>query len=248
MSIILKGECMEKIKEILSDINVDKILDVATGRGEFVELLKNNIGSFNEIIGIDNHKASLKIAQEKNKKIKNIKFIDEDIFNSNLKKESFQMVTVSNSLHHFKTPQNLLKTAFSFLKKDGYFIISEMHRDGRQTKSQKTHIMIHHWGAKIDMINNYYHEETFTHDQLVKLADTLTLKEKKVLKFSYPFDENSKEEYKEYFKKGLKKKLSSVDKKNQDYQNLKKEMNEILKHVDEYGFATSEMTFIIGRK
>src|SRR6056297_3372228 len=228
MSIILKGECMDKIKEILSDINVDKILDVATGRGEFVELLKNNIGSFNEIIGIDNHKSSLKIAQEKNKKIKNIKFIDEDIFDSSLKKESFQMVTVSNSLHHFKATQNLLKTAFSFLKKDGYFIISEMHRNGRQTKSQEAHVMIHHWGAKIDMINNHYHEKTFKHENLVKLSDVLNFKERKIFKFSYPFDENSQTEYKEYFKKGLKKKLSTVDKKNADYQELKKEMNEIL--------------------
>src|SRR6056297_528962 len=147
MSIILKGDCMDKIKEILSNINVDKVLDVATGRGEFVELLKENLGSFNKIVGIDNHQKSLNIAKENNKNTKNVKFFSEDIFNSSLKKESFQMVTVSNSLHHFKTPKKLLKTAFSFLKKDGYFIISEMHSDCKQLNNQKSHIMIHHWGA-----------------------------------------------------------------------------------------------------
>lgn len=239
---------MDKIKEILSNICVDNVLDVATGRGEFVELLKENLGSFNKIVGIDNHQKSLNIAKENNKNTKNVKFFSEDIFNSSLKKESFQMVTVSNSLHHFKNPKKLLKTAFSFLKKDGYFIISEMHRDGRQNESQKTHVMIHHWGAKIDMINNHYHEETFTHDKLVTLTDTLNLKEKKVSKFFYPYNEESQEEYKKYFKNSLKKKLSTVNKKNADYQELKKEMNEILVHVEKYGFATSEMTFILGRK
>ena len=45
---------MEKLKDVLSKISGGKVLDVGTGRGEFIDLLKENLKDYTELFIMGN--------------------------------------------------------------------------------------------------------------------------------------------------------------------------------------------------
>jgi hypothetical protein len=63
-----------------------------------------------------------------------------------------------------------------------------MYRDGKQNQAQQTHIMMHHWFARIDTLNNVYHWETFTRDEIIEFANALPLKNANMEDFYIPVD------------------------------------------------------------
>jgi len=239
---------MNKVINILNNIEIDDVLDIATGRGQFIQFLMKNLKNYNTITGVDNHSKSIQMARESFSEYEDVNFIEKNFFELDPKNHKYDAVSVSNSLHHFANPEKCLNKALSLLKQNGYFIISEMHRNGEQSESQKTHIMFHHWSAEIDNHNGVTHYRTFTHEKLIKLTRNLDIINKKVLKFSYPYDKKNQKEIKSYLKKAINKKLESIDKNENIFKKMEEKKNRILDHLDEYGFASSEMTFIIGRK
>ncbi|TYB31570.1 MAG: class I SAM-dependent methyltransferase [Candidatus Mcinerneyibacterium aminivorans] len=239
---------MDKIIQMLNNIHIKEALDVATGRGQYINFLKENLGSFEKIIGLDNHEYSLKMAKKKFEEDSRIEFIEKDLYRLDSEKNKYDLISISNSLHHFEKPKECLRKLFCLLNENGYLILNEMHKDGEQMESQKIHIKLHHWSARIDRYNGIYHAETFNHKKIDNLTNSLGLKDKKVVKFKYPYDEENQAEIKKHLKKILNKKMEQMNKNCNIYFDLKKEKDKIIKNLNKYGFASAGMTFIIGRK
>ena len=135
-------------EEVLNKIDGGRVLDVATHEGGFVHILKDNLQSYTQIIGIDiNVQAIVKAHNSIGNK--QIKFMVMNAEQLNFANNSFDTVSISASLHHLTDIRQVLTEMMRVLKPGGNFIVAEMHRDG-QTEAELTTIFLHHWVASVD--------------------------------------------------------------------------------------------------
>lgn len=165
---------MKTFKGILGNIPGGRVLDVATGAGRFVEILKTDLASYTEIIGIDNAER----AEEAFKKAYNddpaIHFLSMDANALDFPDASFDTVTICFSLHHLPDPVPVLQEMKRVLRPGGHFIVSEMYRDG-QTETQMTHVLLHDWWAAVDTARGVCHNKTYTREELITMLCSLDL-------------------------------------------------------------------------
>jgi SAM-dependent methyltransferase len=161
-------------KEILGHVSGGRVLDVATGSGGFIHFLLEGLLDYTEIIGIDTNQRGTTAFAEAFQDHPDIHFAAMDALHISFDPASFDMVCISNSLHHFEDPLVVLDQMKRMLRPGGTFVIAEMYRDG-QTETQMTHVHLHHWWAAVDTVNGILHRETYRREQLVELAGSLGL-------------------------------------------------------------------------
>ncbi|HSL45339.1 MAG TPA: methyltransferase domain-containing protein [Anaerolineales bacterium] len=164
---------MKTFKDIFENIPGGRVLDVATGAGRFVEILKENLASFTEIIGIDNSERAEE-AFTKAFHDPNIRFQSMDAHALDFPDCSFDTVGICFSLHHLPDPLPVLREMKRVLRPGGYFIVSEMYRD-HQTETQMTHVLLHDWWAAVDTARGVCHNKTYTRQQIMAMVRLLNL-------------------------------------------------------------------------
>lgn len=164
---------MKTFKDILETILGGRVLDVATGAGRFVEILKESLASYTELIGIDNSEraetAFMKVFHDPS-----IYFQSMDANELNFPDCSFDTVSICFSLHHIPDPLPVLQEMKRVLRPGGHFIVSEMYRD-HQVETQMTHVLLHDWWAAIDTARGVCHNKTYTRQQILTILDSLDL-------------------------------------------------------------------------
>lgn len=237
---------MEKLDKRLKEIDGGVILDVATGRGEFVHAMLHSLKSVEKVIGIDTEERMLKAAEEHFKdapvelKVMNAEELD---FEDN----SFDMVCISNSLHHMPNLEKVLSEMYRVLKPEGYFMISEMTSDEGQSDAQKSHIMMHHWTADIDKEFGRFHGRTFTSDKINEISSTLNLSEKEYYIYSYPMENPKDEKFVEHLTKTVDFFMDKI-KESENYDKLEAEGKKVIANLQDFGYAPAKTIFIIGKK
>jgi SAM-dependent methyltransferase len=160
------------LKQALGDIAADRALDVATGRGASIRVLKRYLKNYIDIVGVDNYEKAIKAAKPYGKE--NTWFLQMNAEYLGFREQSFDLVNVSKSLHHFANAPQVLKEMKRVLKHGGRFVISETHRDG-QTEAQLTTIYLHHWIARVDSALGLVHNRTLSRQEIVDLVEALEL-------------------------------------------------------------------------
>jgi ubiquinone/menaquinone biosynthesis C-methylase UbiE len=233
---------MNEISQRLKKINGGKILDIATGSGQFIHFLMENLKSYKSFTGID---------MRENKQIntvfedKPITFQKMDAYQLQFPNESFDTVTISHSLHHFEQPKKIFEEMKRVLKNSGYMIIHEMIADGKPTPAQQSHIKIHHWFAKMDRKNDVYHSDTYKRKELENIIKMIKFEEIECFDYQYPvenlFDEKTINSYCEIIEKILSTRKNLPAK-------LLKEGKEIKEYIQKNGYAPANMMLCIGKK
>ncbi len=156
---------MEALRDFFYDKAVNKILDVGTGTGSFIEILKE---AFNGavIVGVDPDGNALSEARKKSPDILFQKGSAEDLpFGDN----TFDMVSLSMALHHLQKVKKGLKELKRVVKPDGWIIINELFSDNL-SPAQEVHKMFHHFRSKIDRLNGVSHRETFRKEEIFQIV------------------------------------------------------------------------------
>jgi SAM-dependent methyltransferase len=166
---------MNTLQQALGNLSGGRVLDVATGNGNFVGALMENLRDYSEIVGIDTNARALDAARE-NFKQDPIHFEAMDAARLDFPDASFDTVCIAYSLHHLANPAQVLVEMRRVLKPGGQFIIGEMYRDN-QTDAQLTHVYLHHWWAAIDTALGTIHRETYTRQQIRDLVFDLNLRD-----------------------------------------------------------------------
>jgi ubiquinone/menaquinone biosynthesis C-methylase UbiE len=233
---------MNEFLQILSKMNGGKILDIATGNGEFIYFLMENLKSYESFTGID---------MRENKQIddvfkdKPITFQIMDAYHLQIQNESFDTVTISHSLHHFEQPEKILQEMIRVLKKNGIMLIHEMISDGKLSAAQMSHIKLHHWFAKMDRKNSVYHRETYKRKEIEEMIKMISFQEIECFEHQYPvenpFDEKVINSYCEIIEKILSTRKNLSDE-------FLSEGAEIKNYILNNGYAPANMLFWIGKK
>lgn len=165
---------MSIIQEMLKRASVTSALDVATGRGEFLQSLMRNLPRCEKFTGID-----IKRFEEWDSErfsSKNVSFQEMDAAVMEFQDTSFDLVAMANSLHHMPSPGRVLSEMVRVLRPGGVFLIREMVSD-RLTPAQMTHSLIHQWWGKIDTLNGITHHNPYPWAELVGLLRTLPIQD-----------------------------------------------------------------------
>lgn len=158
---------MEKLKQFLKSIPNAKILDVGTGRGNFISLIDYLYKDYEEMIGIDIIEETVNFANKHFKDNRKINFLCQDINNTDFPDEYFDIVCLSNSLHHLEDIKSTFRSMERLIKPGGYILLNEMIKDNLNEK-QVSHKLLHHFSAKIDREMGKIHNDTFSRLEIIE--------------------------------------------------------------------------------
>lgn len=164
---------MKTFKDIFRPLHGGRVLDVATGAGGFVQVLKQELTSYTEIVGIDTSERAEQ-AFKAHFQEEAIRYLTMDANQLDFPDASFDTVSISYSLHHLPDPSRVLDEMKRVLKPGGHFIVSEMYCDG-QAETQMSHVLLHHWWAAVDTARGVCHNQTYPRAEVVSMLGTLGL-------------------------------------------------------------------------
>lgn len=237
---------MKKLAKLFKNKEPKKILDVATGGGNFISLIQNVYNDYDEIIGIDSYDIAIKTAKKNFEKETNITFEKMDGNNLLFKDETFDVVSLSNSLHHIINPEKIISEMTRVLKPGGFLIFGEMmsnHLDDRQ----KSHLLMHHFAAKIDRLRGEIHNETLRDTDIISLLkQTSTLEVSDSWHLFYERrKENSDDEIK-WLMDTIDKLVKNVPEELKE--ELTKEAEEIKSYIRLHGFDSCTTMIVVMNK
>ncbi len=165
---------MDLFEQALGNIQGGRVLDVATGRGGFVELLAERLDGYNQIVGVDIAAHMITDGLE-NANQERTDFIQMDAARLGFADESFDTVSISASLHHLADASPVFAEIGRMLRPGGHLVVAEMHRDVT-TEAQLTSVRLHTWAAAVDLAAGLPHYPTLTRQQIVGLVEALDLR------------------------------------------------------------------------
>ena len=229
-------------QDILNQISVNRILDVATGGGNFIHSLLEGLQDYTEIVGVDNNERAEAAFTESFKENPKIKFQMMDAEHLDFDDSSFDLVCISNSLHHLD-PIPVLHEMKRVLRPNGYLLISEMYRDG-QTETQMTHVHLHHWWAAVDTVNGVIHNKTYTRQELLDLVSELYLKDLK----TFDLSDLSEDPKNPDILKELEPVFERYIQRAEGHPELQARGQELKTRVNEVGFHGATTLVVLGKK
>jgi len=229
-------------KDILGQISAGRILDVATGGGNFIHFLMEGLQDYTEIIGVDNNERAQVSFTEAFKENPKVKFQMMDAHKLDFDDSSFDLVCISNSLHHLD-PLPVLYEMKRVLSPNGVLLISEMYRDN-QTETQMTHVHLHHWWAAVDGVNGVIHNETCTRQELLDLVTQLEISELKTFDIS---DLSDDPENPEIFAE-LDPVFERYIQRAEGHPELQARGEDLMTRVKDIGFHSATTLVVLGRK
>jgi ubiquinone/menaquinone biosynthesis C-methylase UbiE len=167
---LIKDDGTQTFTEIFSEMHGGQVLDIATGPGGFVGVLKQFLKSYDHITGIDVRQDLLDKAREAHPEEK-ITFEQMDAAEMTFPDQHFDLVGCGFSLHHLADIPAMLAEIRRVLKPDGIAVFVEMYKDG-QSEAQQTEVSIHHFAADIDMQTGTLHNHTFDRGEIIAMLES----------------------------------------------------------------------------
>ena len=256
----LASSAAPKIAAKLKSISGGKILDVATGDGDFIRTLIKTLKDYDSFVGVDNSKKEVESARNQLKE-QPARILEMNAEALQFKDNSFDTVCTSYSLHHLQNIDTVLAEMKRVLKPNGHFIIQEQFSDGKQSEAQKTSILQHHWDAKIDNLFGVSHHKTLTKKKIKDAVSKLQLREitvfestwsvkclfcKSRFKCENPKDEQMDSQAIKGIDKNLEKLKGHPDSETRN--RLEEQGRKLKERIKKTGVSEASHLFIIGKK
>lgn len=242
---------MDILKKKFGKISGGRVLDVGTGRGWFIKLLKDNLKDYEEIIGIDIRDDVLEEARKKFD-VPNIKFLNMSGIEMDFEDDSIDTVALSNSLHHLSEHEEIFKEMKRVLKPGGQIIIQEMFSDN-QSEKQQSHVLVHHYQGELDTIQGICHNETYKRQEIIELIKNNGLEIIDVFEHN-THDEQKKEENLENEKEILDSIFAAMEnhvekiENHAKYEHYKSLLQELRSKLYDVGFFTATELIVVAKK
>lgn len=257
MDLSKKNTGIERILQQLHSISSEKALDVATGDGIFIRSLIKTLKGYNTFIGVDVSQKSLNTASRRSKR--NVtQFIKMDGRNLDFPDNSFDLVSISESLHHIEDPQRVLKEIYRVLHPEGIFILQESISDRNQEKSSLSDALLHDFISQIDVFRGLFHRGFFEQQEIVSMVQESGFKGVDVLTSNISLkcglckylDHCSDSMSKKMIRKGLREVRRSLRfmKSHPQYSDFKRDAVVLEKIIRQNGYSPASVAFILSAR
>ena len=172
------------LEQLLIDSTASRVLDIATGRGDFLIWIMEMLKRVELAVGIDEQVRPLRMLKE-NHADAGMKAARMDAARLGIRDGSFDLVCVSQSLHHVPDPQSSLKEMVRVVRRGGMVVVREMYAD-HQTGPQQMHVDLHHWWAAVDTARGVSHRNTYPREELAGLFLALNLPTVRLFELAEP--------------------------------------------------------------
>ncbi|MFW9993319.1 MAG: class I SAM-dependent methyltransferase [Candidatus Odinarchaeota archaeon] len=248
---------IESILKKLHSISSKNALDVATGDGGFIRLLMETLKEYQSFTGVDIYQKRLNQAIRKFKR-NSVEFLNMNAENLEFEDDSFDLASISESLHHLKNPVKVLTEIRRVLKKSGFFILQESFSDPDQPEPRISDVLIHEYIAKVDVSSSDYHHGFYSRQEMVKMVEEAGFSNNEARISHSPLkcvlckyaDHCSDSKSKKMINTGLRAISASLKKARglSEYDDLKTEATGIRKKVRENGYSPASVIFIFAIK
>jgi ubiquinone/menaquinone biosynthesis C-methylase UbiE len=235
---------MKDLEKRIESISGKRVLDVACGRGEFIGFIKNFNG-VEEIVAIDTAAGSAKVIADQypNDTIEVLQMNAEEMdFSDN----SFDVVCISNSLHHLPQPQKVLAEMLRVLRPGGTLVCNEM-LNGQWEPARMSHVYLHHFWAVLDRERGMHHDPTLSRDAILQQLKSAGLQNMEVTDYTWPVEKAQDpgliNNLLGMFERGKERIQASPSR-----EFLVAEQQRISNHVRTYGYAPAPSIFVTGTK
>jgi len=240
----MKLKSFDPLQKRLQNQSGGKILDVATGHGQFLRILTEYFAGFDGAVGIDTSENNIEIARREcgngfDFKVMNAEKID-------YPDGYFDTVSIRHSLHHLANVDSALAEMSRVVKPEGRFIICEVFQSP-DTDYENSQRHIHHWWAAVDRAQGKSHNETFTKSEILRFVDNLNLDNIDIFDFTEHYEENENSEILESMLNRCKSIISEL-KEGGEFDDLIISGEKLISRFSELGLVYESYLCIIGRK
>lgn len=158
---------MEKLHSFFSDKKVESVLDIGTGSGDFIKLISGAVSPDTKITGVDPFEEALAEARKKNTS-PNVSFIRMEGEQLLFTDASFDVVSMSNAMHHLASVEKTFAEMKRVVKPEGWLLIAEIVSDGLN-EAQENQKMVHHLRSLADRKEGITHKETWTEAEVLEI-------------------------------------------------------------------------------
>ncbi|QMS85130.1 class I SAM-dependent methyltransferase [Candidatus Xianfuyuplasma coldseepsis] len=236
---------MNRLKEFLESTQKKTFLDIGTGTGNFIHQITSMYEEYESFIGIDTSARLIEMATKHTPNDK-VSFIEMDAYDMTFPDNHFDVVCLSNSLHHLSNIPQMFQAMKRVLKEDGYILIQEMIKD-QLSEMQQSHKLMHHFAARIDRLSGDTHYETFTEQEIIDILGSqegLSIDQEWILDVPR-HKENSKEEL-DYIYNILERVMSRVPEDHQE--EFIKEKEQVKQYIEKHGYDGCPSVFAVLKK
>ena len=228
----------------LKPLDGGRILDVATGFGDFLKLLTDSFGRFSEAIGIDFERRVTEASKKHDDPSLQYRVMDAEAMD--FPGGYFDTVAIRHSLHHLTNPGPVLAEMTRVLKPGGLMLIGEVFQDPA-TERPNSQRHFHHFWAEADQVFGIPHYETLTREQILEMIDGLKLETEEVIDY---FEESSEEEAREAIDFMLKYTEELVEKLRTEggHDSLAAKGERLAGVLREQGYTDEGMVYVLARK
>lgn len=235
----------QAIEHALGQISGGRVLDVATGVGTCIQWMIEDLKDYDSFIGIDarplpDGESGTVFDRE------DVQFMPMDAHQIIFDDTEFDTVTMANSLHHMRSPAQVLREIRRVLKPGGHCIITEMVSDNL-TEAQQTHKLIHHWWAEVDRALGIPHNETFTRAALVEMLNGLNLYNVQFFDHAALASDPHEPERIDFLKRRIAQSLERAQDL-PDFADIQARGEAIAQRLDEVGFHPATALILIGQR
>lgn len=158
------------LQRLLAGLHVEEVLDVGCGSGSFTRTLAETLGGVRTIIGIDPDKDSVDEARRLTDD-RRVRYRVLAGGESPFGEDRFDLVAISNALHHLDDPPVVLADLRRVARPEAYLVVQELVCDDL-SPAERNGRDVHHFKARIDRLRGRTHLETFARRDVRELVES----------------------------------------------------------------------------
>lgn len=235
---------MKQLQDFFSGKNIQSVLDIGTGTGEFVKVLDETFQGQARITGIDPGEVWLNEAR-KHFPHEHIQFIRMEGEQLQFDDHTFDVVSLSKALHHLSDIPATMNEIKRVLKPGGWLIIDENTSDGLN-EAQENQKILHHFKSFVDRLNGISHSETWSKAEVVEILKQQGLQ----VQLSFPHEKSKTPIFDELF---LDEKYQMMEQHLEaltgrpEYEMMAGQLPAFQKRLRKHGFQPATLLMVIGQ-
>lgn len=235
---------MKALLKLINPGKVRSILDIGTGSGDFIKILIE-LFTESQIVGIDPDDTSLEKARQHLTNGR-IQFYKMNAENLKFGDDYFDLVCISNALHHLPDREIVIREMKRVVKPDGYLVFSELFSDNLNP-AQEVQKLYHHTRSRVDRLLGIYHRETWTRSEIIRIVQENGIHLSGYFDFERKVNLVSNDEDLEEWVEKMKQNIERA-KGQPEYKLLLPVIHEFRKRASKYGLQPATNVVIVGRK